>query len=104
MEFAEDIAALKATLHCNNIIVLSNLEYTNVSLLSSLSTDSCMTRRITNAGIRYDKALALERRLKAFKIPERLIVKTPPLILGIVMRISILNVQAIQECIGKALE
>ena len=72
--------------------------------LRSLFADSCMTRRITKAGIRHEKALALERRLKTFQLPERLIVTTSPLVLGLLIRTSILDVQAIQECIGKILE
>ena len=63
-----------------------------------------MARRITKAGIRRDKALAMERRLKKYEIPEKLIATSSPLLLSPLLQASKRDVQAIQQCIGMILE
>ena len=60
-----------------------------------------MTRRIGQSGIKPDKALAMERHLKAYGLSEKLISLSPPEVLGPLIKASIVDTQAIQLCIGE---
>ena len=67
-----------------------------------LRTESCLTRWMERAGIKDSKAQEYENKLAKVGVSKQMLLDTSPIILAFLTKANLLEIQGLQQCVGKA--